>query len=62
MYILTALPDSPHTLSQEDLEPFYGYIKHCRIRFEARVMKLFRNLEIDLRSDGTLQACTITKC
>jgi len=39
-------------LSQEDLHPFYEFINHCRIRLEARVVRLFKTLDKDLRSDA----------
>jgi hypothetical protein len=58
--------ESPNTLSQEDFQPFYDYIKPCGAKLEGRVEEIFKTLEMDLRLDEktsprscVLQALTI---
>jgi hypothetical protein len=42
------LLESPSTLSQEDLQPFYDFVKNRRVRLERRVEKIFKTLDVDL--------------
>jgi hypothetical protein len=45
-------------LSQEDLQPFYDYIKLCRAKLEGRVEDIFKTLEMDLRLDEETSRCS----